>query len=217
MYLLLQHSYISEPLERRAQNPHAPISMLLYFCLSVYRCSPVPGPRGHTLRSHFKWSPYSSVLRPETNGYSRSLVSVCGHEKNVSLCFCELCAWLCALVLVIVQSLQSTCEAHLVLRLRWKVHLQQWIRLSSRESAQSALLQGACADLWLAHILLSRISAQTWFIGPLTWYGEWRFGTELCCFSLLWLLKYFPTIWFLDLFILITWCCLDNFDFTTCK
>lgn len=76
-----------------------------------------------------------------------------------------------------------------------------------------------CTILSLAHILLRRISEQTWLTGPLTWYGDWTFVTESCCrcCTLLWLLKYFPTIWFLDRFILRKWYSLDNFDFTTCK
>lgn len=107
----------------KAQNLHCPISMLLCFCISVYCCSPISGPHGRTSWSQFKWSSYSSVLRPKTNGCSRSLVSVYSHEKkNVSLRFWELCALLCMLVLVSVQSLQSTCKAHLVCRFRWKVH-----------------------------------------------------------------------------------------------
>lgn len=136
MYLLLQHSYISEPLERRAQNPHAPISMLLYFCLSVYRCSPVPGPRGHTLRSHFKWSPYSSVLRPETNGYSRSLVGVCGHEKNVSLCF----LWAVCLA---VRACAGDCTV--IAEYVWGSFGSQVEVKGSSPTVNSALLQGVCA------------------------------------------------------------------------
>lgn len=104
MYLLLQHFYISELTERRAQNQHRPIAMLLHFWLSVYRCSPVSGPHSRTLRSQFKWPPYSSVLGPETHGSLRSLVGVYSHVKNRSLCFCELCALLCMFVVVSVYS-----------------------------------------------------------------------------------------------------------------
>lgn len=81
----------------------------------------------------------------------------------------------------------------------------------------SVLLQGVYTVPLLAHILLRRISEQTWLIGPLTWYGDWEFMTESCCrcCTWFWLLKYFPTMWFLDCFILIKWYSSDNFDFTT--
>lgn len=201
MYLLLRRVFIGESLERRAQNQHRPIPTRLHFCISVYRCSPIPGPHGRTLWSQFK---FSSVLRSETNRCSRPLLSVFRHQKSVTLHVCELCALLCTLA-------AGECRHWVCVRHVWFSGPGERLSLT----VNWVLLQGTRADLWLPHILLSRISAQTWFIGPLTWYGEWTFGTELCCFNLLWLLKYFPTIWFLDLFILITWCGLANFDFTT--
>lgn len=191
-------------MSRRAQNQHRPIPTRLHFCLSFYRCSPIPGPHGRPLWSQFKWSLYSSVLRPETNGCSRSLLSVYRRQKSVSLCL-----WVVCFAVHACSGEGRHCKV--CVRHVWLSGAGERLSLT----VNWVLLQGTRADLWLTHILLSRISAQTWFIGPLTWYGEWTFGAELCCFSLLWLLKYFPTIWFLDLFILITWCGLANLDFTT--
>lgn len=144
-------------------------------------------------------------LKPRMDRCSRSLLRCSIIRKRCHYSFVSCVLW-CACLHWWVCNHCKACVRHI----RFSDHCPGLSLIPN-----SPLLQGACADRWLAHILLNRISEQTWFIGPLTWYGEWTFGTEFCRCRLFWLLKYFSTVWFLDLFILRTWCSLDNFDLTT--
>lgn len=170
---------------------------------------------GSNLRSYFK-RPFSSSSVPLENKWFSSvyLGFIKLEEKSViTTFFSRVCigVYVCQGASCVVHPNTRDVQ-ELVLRL-----LSRWVS-GLPPSPSSVLLQGVYAGLPLAHILLRRISEQTWLIGPLTWYGDWKFVTEsCCCCSLLWLLKYFPTIWFLDCFILIKWYSLVNFDFTTCK
>lgn len=165
--------------------PH--IVTFLNFCLSY--CTTIPGPRGPSLWSHFKWSPYSTVLRSETiNGCSRSLLDAFSHKKNVSLLLWKLYALVCVLALLSVQSLPSMCEAHLVLR-----PLSRWMaEISFREPVQTSDSHTSCwagfqnkpglLDLW--HDMVNEHLGQNfavvvcfdcWSISPQ--YGSWIFSS----------------------------------------